>query len=55
MFAHRTSGQYQKQGRVIRRLVSLCYTLDDMLAEADQRANITCTNTVVNHTNECKI
>ena len=55
MFARRTSGRYQKQGRVIRHLVSLRYTLDNMLAEADRRANIARTNTAVKHTNECEI
>ena len=55
MFARRTLGRYHQKGRVIRRLVSLHYTLDDMLAEADRRANLARTNIVVEHTNRCEI
>ena len=46
-------GYFHSKGHLIRRLVSLYDMADDMLAEADRRANATDTGVVVNHTDKC--
>ena len=48
-------GYFHSKGRLIRRLVSLYDMADDMLAEADRRANAANTGITVNHTNECVV
>lgn len=50
---YRAPGNFHYKDRVIRRLVSLHNTVDDMLAEADRRAHLTHTHVTINHTDEC--
>ena len=45
-------GYFHSKGHLIRCLVSLYEMADDMLMEADRRANAADTGVVVNHTNE---
>ena len=46
-------GYFHSKGRLIRCLVSLYDMADDMVVEADRRANAADTGVVVNHTNDC--
>ncbi|KAG6371324.1 hypothetical protein JVT61DRAFT_9617, partial [Boletus reticuloceps] len=45
-------GNFRYKGRVIRRLVSVHNTVDDMLAEADRRAHVANTGITANHTDQ---